>query len=212
MTNIDDLDLNKHYTYADYLTWNFWERVELIKGRLFKMSPAPNTYHQDILGKLFNPIFTFFNSGNCKVFPAPFDVRIPTPPAMKKNDEDIESVIQPDITVICDMEKIDRRGCLGAPDWIIEIASPSTKKKDMENKFELYETSGVKEYWMVFPEEREIKAYHLNDEMKFVPNKDNYLRDEISPHLFPELKIYLSDLFPEMSLSEEPWPENYVRL
>lgn len=208
---IEDLDLNKTYSYADYLGWFFHERIELIKGKIFKMSPAPNTYHQEISGNLFLKIGYYLANKDCKVFTAPFDVRLPRP-SDKVKDEEILSVIQPDITVICDKSKIDRRGCLGAPDWIIEILSPSTSKKDRNDKFDLYESSGVKEYWIVFPKKQKVLAYFLNDQGQYIESGSYSKKETISPVLFPELTIDLEPIFPELNLSEEPWPENYVRL
>jgi len=208
---IEDLDLNKTYSYADYLGWFFHERIELIKGKIFKMSPAPNTYHQEISTNLMLKIGYFLTNKNRKVFAAPFDVRLPRP-SDKIKDEEILSVIQPDITVICDKSKIDRRGCLGAPDWIIEILSPSTSKKDRNDKFDLYESSGVKEYWIVFPKKQKVLAYFLNDQGQYIESGSCSKKETISPVLFPELKIDLEPIFPELNLSEEPWPENYVRL
>ncbi len=134
---LQDLDLNKTYTYADYLKWFFEERIELIKGKIFKMLPAPSTYHQLISGNLFLKIGSFFEGDGCQVFTAPFDVRLPGS-SFDLKDEDILTVVQPDISIVCDKNKMDRKGCLGAPDWIIEILSPSTSQKDRIDKFELY--------------------------------------------------------------------------
>src|SRR5215217_1614082 len=148
ITDINQLDLEGTYTYADYLLWRFEERLELIKGKIFKMSPAPNRRHQTILGHLHLPIGSFFKNHYCQVFLAPFDVRLP-----KKNqntsDGKIYTVVQPDLCIICDESKLDDRGCLGAPDLIVEILSPGNSRKEMDNKFELYEECGVREYWLV---------------------------------------------------------------
>ena len=208
---LKDLDLDKTYTYADYLRWTFEEAVELIRGKVFKMSPAPNTYHQDISTKLLLKIGYYFGEKGCKVFHAPFDVRLPLPPGQIK-DEEIQNVVQPDISVICDRSKIDIRGCLGAPDWIIEIASPSTSKKDMKDKFEVYEFSGVKEYWIVFPQEQSVLIYTLNERGKYIGLPPLVKEDKVSPVLFPNLVIDLGEIFPEMDLAEEPWDEHYVRM
>jgi Uma2 family endonuclease len=126
-----DLDLSKSYTYADYLTWDFPERLELLLGKIFPMSPAPSTGHQDISSTLMGQIIQYFKNRGCKVFSAPFDVRLPSPSERKK-PEYIDTVVQPDLCVVCDLSKLDKRGCLGPPDWIIEIMSPSTSKKDAQ--------------------------------------------------------------------------------
>ena len=144
ITSLDQLDLTKKYTYADYLTWRFKERVELIKGKIFKMSPAPNTKHQTLLGKLYIQIAQSLETNPCQIFLAPFDVRL-----RSANRDSYETVVQPDICIICDPEKIDEKGAKGAPDLIIEILSPSTSRKDMRDKYALYEENGVIEYWVV---------------------------------------------------------------
>jgi Uma2 family endonuclease len=120
VTNINELDLNKRYTYEDYLTWQLDEMVELIKGKIYKMSPAPNRMHQTISRRLHGKLFEYFEFQSCLVYHAPFDVRLPLPPA-KTTDYKIDTVVQPDICVICDKDKLTPEGCLGAPDWIIEI-------------------------------------------------------------------------------------------
>ena len=152
ITKLSQLDLSKSYSYADYLTWKFQERLELIKGKIFKMSPAPRRIHQEISRDLLTEMNFFLKGGKCNVFSAPFDVRLP-----KSNAEDeIYTVVQPDICVVCDPSKLDDAGCVGAPDLIVEILSESTAKKDKTNKFELYQECGVKEYWIVSPTDQYI--------------------------------------------------------
>nr|WP_240049200.1 Uma2 family endonuclease [Mucilaginibacter psychrotolerans] len=136
---LSDLDINKTYTYADYLKWTFDERLELIKGKIFKMSPAPGSVHQIIFGAVFNSLYNHLKGKPCKVFSAPFDVRL------KKrfsDNKDITTVVQPDVCVVCDPAKIDIRGCLGAPDIMVEILSPGNNKKELQNKYEVYEEAG----------------------------------------------------------------------
>ncbi len=153
-----DLDMDKTYTYADYFKWKFEERVELIKGRIFKMSPAPGRKHQLISSRLHGYIFMFLNGSSCELYSAPFDVRFPR---KSKEDEDIITVLQPDICVVCDLTKLDDKGCLGAPDIVIEILSKSNNKKELKNKYEVYEEAGVKEYWVVYPDEPGIMIHTL---------------------------------------------------
>lgn len=154
-----DVDLNKLYTYADYFNWKFEERVELIKGKIFKMSPAPNQYHQIIVGKIYLELGVFLRKKPCKVFVAPFDVRLP---CKSNNDEDIITVLLPDICVVCDKTKLaDIRGCLGAPDIVVEVLSPANSRKELKNKYDVYEEAGVKEYWVVFPQEQTMLIYTL---------------------------------------------------
>ena len=139
------LDLDKIYSYADYFKWDFEERVELIKGKIFKMSPAPSLLHQVITRKMIIKIGVFLEHQPCQLFGAPFDVRFP---GKSKKDEDIITVLQPDLCVVCDPSKLDSRGCNGAPDIIVEILSPGNTTKEMNKKYEIYEEAGVKEYWI----------------------------------------------------------------
>lgn len=147
-----------HYTYADYCRWPEDERWELIDGVAYSMSPAPSVTHQSLLGELHLQIAGFLRGKPCRVFVAPFDVRLPR---NNENDEQVDTVVQPDLTVICDPEKLDKAGCRGAPDWLIEILSPSTAAKDQSLKRALYEKHGVREYWLAHPEDRTVAVYRL---------------------------------------------------
>lgn len=189
ITNINQLDLNGVYTYADYLLWKLEERVELFKGKIFKMSPAPNVKHQKISRNLTIEIGCLFKHKSCQLFSAPFDVRLP----QNKGDEQIFTVVQPDLCIICDPEKLDERGCIGAPDLVIEILSPGNSKKEMKNKFELYEEAGVREYWVVHPTEENVLVYVLeNGEFRASkPVVDDY----INSYIFPDLKVHTNDVF-----------------
>jgi Uma2 family endonuclease len=158
--SVEEPDPSLTYTYADYLQWKFEERVELIRGKIFKMSPAPNLKHQQVSGRMFNTIYNYLNGKTCQVFVAPFDVRLPI--RNKKKPEEISTVVQPNICVVCDESKLDERGVCGAPDLIIEILSPGNSKKEVRIKHELYEEAGVKEYWVVYPAEESIAVFHLN--------------------------------------------------
>ena len=158
VTKFSDLDLNKVYTYADYLTWQFDERVELIKGFIRKMSPAPSRKHQTLSLKLSVLLYNFLDKSKCNLFVAPFDVRLPIP--SKKKDT---TVVQPDLCIICDESKLDDQGCNGAPDLIIEIISIKNAKHDVDTKFRLYEEAGVMEYWIVYPEEKMVSLYYLEN-------------------------------------------------
>ncbi|WP_288371211.1 Uma2 family endonuclease [uncultured Algoriphagus sp.] len=150
------------YSYADYLTWQFDEVVELIKGKVFKKAAAaPKRIHQRISGELFLQIGNFLKSQKCQVYSAPFDVRFPK---KSKEDSQIFDVVQPDICVICDLDKLDDRGCLGAPDLIVEILSPSNNETELRYKFDLYESQGVKEYWIVSPENQTFTINTLIDQ------------------------------------------------
>ena len=150
---VEEPTANYTYTYADYLKFNFEERLELVKGRIMKMA-APNTKHQAVLGNLYYQFRNSLSKQSCAVFIAPFDVRLPI--QNNKKDNEITIVVQPDICVVCDQSKIDERGCLGAPDIVVEVLSPGNSKRELQNKFELYEEAGVLEYWIVAPAEEFI--------------------------------------------------------
>jgi len=190
ITNINQLDpLYGVYSYADYLLWKFKERVELFKGKLFKMS-APSAIHQEISMRLVGELYQFFKGKDCKVFHAPFDVRL-----LKESQEDknIYTVVQPDICVVCDPEKIDKRGCEGAPDLVIEILSPGNSKKEMKYKYALYEEAKVPEYWIIDPDHQNVLVYVLEDG-KYL-NPMNIVEGNITSQKFPTLKIHTDDIF-----------------
>jgi len=191
ITDISQLDLNKKYSYADYLMWQFDEMVELIKGKIFRMSPAPSTNHQKISSKLHGELYIYLKDKKCELYSAPFDVRLPKD---KNSDEEIYTVVQPDICVVCDPEKLDKKGCVGAPDLIVEISSNSTSKKDLTYKYEIYEQAGVKEYWIVKIEDQTLLIYTLVDGV-YQPSK-LFAKDEIvSPSLFEDFTLDLSEVF-----------------
>ena len=189
VTKLEDLDLSRQYTYADYVTWRFQERVELLRGWVAKMSPAPNRRHQTIVSNFFRIVSDHFHRSGCRVYTAPFDVRLPRTGGG-------ESVVQPDLCAICEESKLTEQGCTGAPDWVIEILSPGNSKREMRDKFALYEESGVREYWIVDPTHVSVQTYLLENE-KFVVGPLYYEDDEaeFGPSIFPTLKISGTDLF-----------------
>jgi Uma2 family endonuclease len=194
---IEEPDLSGTYTYSDYLTWSLPEMVELIRGKIFKMSPAPGSMHQKISMILTLKIGNFLTGKKCQLFVAPFDVRLPQLPN-RHNDKEIITVVQPDLCVVCDPEKIDERGCIGPPDWIIEILSKHTSAKDLRDKFQVYEDAGVKEYWVVHPQEQTVLVYLLNAKGKYEGRLTPYVRtDHIAAITLPGLVINLEEVFPE---------------
>ncbi len=185
ITDISQLDPNGTYTYADYVKWQFDEHVELVRGKILAMSPAPKRMHQSASGNLSYVVRHYFDDKSCQVYDAPFDVRLPV--QNRKRPDQIYTVVHPDICVVCDLTKLDDDGCLGAPDWIIEITSPRTAKYDFDEKFHLYEQSGVREYWIIQPKEKAVNVYVLEtDEFALV---DIYESGEIPCQLFPELIV-----------------------
>ncbi len=193
----DKLNPDGLYTYWDYLKWQFAERVELIRGRLFKMSPAPGSLHQTIAGNLFFRVNSIFWAKSCRVFPAPFDVRLPIAGNLKDS-----TVVQPDLCVVCDEAKLsDSRGCNGAPDLVAEILSPGNSRHEMDTKFHLYEESGVKEYWIIQPESRTVLVYHLiNGLYSGLPPFTEGM--ELHGLVFPDLRFPVDELFHKLPKRE----------
>lgn len=153
--------VKEKYSYADYLDWDDGERWELINGEAWNMSPAPNRRHQQISMLLSVDISNFLKGQTCEVYAAPFDVRFPSD--KETADNNIFNVVQPDLVVVCDRGKLDDRGCIGAPDLVVEIQSPSTSFKDESQKFLLYEQSGVREYWLINPMAQTLMVYILDN-------------------------------------------------
>ena len=149
--NLSQLDLNGTYSYADYLTWQFEQAVELIKGKIFPMA-APNRKHQIISREIHGIMYMFFQKAPCEFYAAPFDVRLYDKKKTIKANKDVFTVVQPDLCIICDETKLDDKGCIGAPDLIVEILSPGNSTKEMRTKKDLYAETGVREYWIIDPE------------------------------------------------------------
>jgi Uma2 family endonuclease len=195
ITELSQLDLTQTYSYADYLTWQFKEAIELIKGKIMLMSPAPNVNHQAISMNLSGVLSNFFKHKRCRVFAAPFDVRLYDRKKSILTSKEIHTVVQPDLCVICNPDILDKQGCNGAPDWIIEILSKGNSKREMQVKYQLYQESGVQEYWLVYPEQQAIHQFVL-DNNGLYQLKNMYAEDDkATPSLFPELAIDLADLF-----------------
>lgn len=183
---------DREYTYGDYLQWPDEERWEIIGGVPYDMSPAPSRKHQEISGELFFQLRSFFKDRSCRVFAAPFDVRLPQG---DEQDEDITNVVQPDLSIICDLDKLDERGCKGTPAVVIEIISPSTAKKELNEKFNLYERSAIPEYWVVFPGLNVIVVYSLDDEGKYQKTGEYAANQVLTSPLFPGLEVKLEEVF-----------------
>lgn len=154
------------FSYADYLTWQGEDLKEIINGIVYEFS-APFRKHAKATAKFLGKAWSFIDNrkGKCEIYTAPFDVRLP------KNgetaDDKIYNVVQPDICVICDHSKLDEKGCIGAPDLVVEVNSPSTSKRDLNQKFFLYESSGVNEYWVVYPEAQAVTVFILQPDGKY---------------------------------------------
>ena len=186
VTSIDQLDLNRTYTYADYLLWQLKEKIQLFKGKIFAMSPAPKRIHQDISRRLVRTMLGVFDEEcGCKLYYAPFDVRLSE-----------NTVVQPDVCVICDTSKLDERGCKGAPDLVVEILSPTNTENDTKQKFELYQESGVREYWVVYPF-ADYKAIHIYclENGKYIAQPPIIEGDTVTSIAFPSLSFSTKELF-----------------
>ncbi|MBI4767598.1 MAG: Uma2 family endonuclease [Deltaproteobacteria bacterium] len=180
------------FNYGDYLKWPADERWELINGVPFNMTPSPSRTHQEILIALLTKFYNFLENKDCKVYVAPFDVRLPEG---EEKEEEIKTVVQPDLVVVCDQNKLDDKGCLGAPDLIIEITSPSTARKDLKEKFTLYEKMGVKEYWIINPTDETVLVFHLDPQRQYGRPTVYSKEDTIQVGILNELSIPLKDIF-----------------
>lgn len=191
ITSIGQLDPDAWYTYTDYLRWRFVERVELIKGRLMRMSPAPSSTHQRVSAFLHYVLYGFFRGQRCQVFAAPFDVRLP----VGKKEGQVTTVVQPDLCVICDPGKIDEQGCNGAPDLVVEILSPGNGEREMGIKFEVYQEAGVLEYWIVDPSKHVVLQYVRNEAGIFTSLTPVTEGAELRSAVFTDLRFPLGEVF-----------------
>jgi len=189
-----NLDLSKRYTYADYLSWIDDVRRELIDGFIYVMS-APLRLHARITSRINTLIDSFISNrkGKCQIYHAPFDVRLPIEGS--KEDDKIYNVVQPDICVVCDLTKLDNRGCIGAPDLVVEVLSPSTSKKDWNEKFNLYEKAGVREYWIIDSKAKVVHIFLLQPDGKYNAGTIYNYTERAPVHIFEGLEIDLEELF-----------------
>lgn len=194
ITSLSQLDMNGTYSYADYLTWKFEEAIELIRGKIVKMA-APSRRHQGISRELNGRFFVHFQTNPCAFYAAPFDVRLYDKRKSEKVNKAIFTVVQPDICIICDESKLDDRGCLGAPDLIIEILSPGNSAKEMRTKKQLYEESQIREYLIFDPERETVHQFFLTESGLYSPPNIYINEDILACAIFPELKINLQEVF-----------------
>ncbi|MDH2997309.1 restriction endonuclease [Pasteurellaceae bacterium LFhippo2] len=188
IVSLSQLDLNGSYTYADYLSWKLKERIEIIKGKIMEMSPAPNRLHQRISMKLTIGFAKVFDNHQCQLYSAPFDVRF------LDEQGNIKTVVQPDLCVICDQTKLDHKGCIGAPDLVVEILSPGNSKREMKDKYELYQEQGVSEYWIVRPEEQNIQIFVLENG-RYIGIQPVVEGDVVTSVKFPALSFDTTGLY-----------------
>lgn len=193
ITNLSQLDLNGTYSYADYLKWQFEERVELLRGKIFPMSPAPSIKHQEIASNLHYSFRINFQHQDCKVYFSPIDVRLYNHKKSIRANKEVYTVVQPDLCVICDQSKLDKRGCNGAPELVVEILSPGNTRREMQDKFDLYQEAGVPEYWLVQPLEKVVLVYTLNEKEEYIGLRPA-IENIVSPYL-PDLKMTIDEVF-----------------
>jgi Uma2 family endonuclease len=187
--------VKKFYTYKDYCQFKDDKRREIINGVIYLMT-APLREHQEILSNLFGEFYNYLKGKRCKVYPAVFDVRLPKEGETK---DTVSTVVQPDIVVVCDKAKLDRKGCFGSPDLVIEILSPSTSKRDRTEKFELYQEHLIKEYWVVDPSNQFIARFFLDEDTNRYKEAEYFFRDDtLTPVIFPDFTIDLSEVFPSL--------------
>jgi Uma2 family endonuclease len=186
-----DIPEGRRFTYADYKNWELaqGERYELISGEACAMS-APSAYHQLILGELFRQFANYLTGKSCKVYPAPYEVRL-----FYQEDEQDDTVVQPDIAIVCDKNKRGKEGCRGAPDFVAEILSPANTAGEIRRKFNLYREAGVREYWELDPESKTLHTHYFKDSTIL----SHFYRssDTVKPAIFQDLEIALEPVFAE---------------
>ena len=195
---LEEPDLTGTYTARDYITWKSEELMELIRGKIFKMTPSPLRKHQQVSARIFLLIGPHF-SGPCEAYYAPLDVYLIHP---GEDWKETKNIFQPDLFVVCDPEKLHDRGCIGAPDLVVEILSSGTAKKDLGLKRDLYEEYGVKELWIVHPNDGTVAVHVLeNGKYHILPI---YAKGQIlqSP-TFPNLKFDLDEVFSGIDLDSD---------
>jgi Uma2 family endonuclease len=179
-----------YFTYSDYLQWEGDERWELIDGEAYLMAAAPRRAHQRVCGELFAQFHAFLKGKPCQVYDAPFDVRLDPYGAD-------DTVVQPDIVVVCDASKLDDYGCSGVPDLVVEIISPSSAVRDKVEKFRLYRRFGVKEYWIIDPDAKTLRVCLLRGG-KYT-TRDYGAGDSVPVAVLPGCVIELAEVFEEVT-------------
>lgn len=178
---------NKIYTYDDYLKFSEDAIVEIIDGRISAMAPAPSRMHQTMVSKLLIAIGKYIeeNKGDCEIYPAPFDVVLVNE---NESEENSRNIVQPDISVICDKSKLTDKGCVGSPDMIVEVVSPSNSRDDYIKKLNLYEEFRVREYWIVNPIKKSILVYTLSENGYEMPDSYTF-NDKVKVNIYNDLEI-----------------------
>ncbi|MCL1790888.1 MAG: Uma2 family endonuclease [Peptococcaceae bacterium] len=192
MSRVQEKQEDRKYSYQDYCAWDDKERWELIEGAPYNMSPAPSRFHQKISSNLHRQLANFLHDKSCEVYPAPFDVRL--------NAEGADdTVVQPDLVVICDRAKLDDHGCVGVPDMVVEITSPSTARHDRFIKFQMYRKAGVREFWIVDPETKTAQVFILENGQYIATMYGD--TDTVPVHVLEGCEIDLQDVFADLPIT-----------
>lgn len=198
---------DSHLTYRDYAAWDDGQRWELTRGTATSMGPAPSPTHQGFLMELCRQVGNYLEGKPCRAFPAPFDVRLPE---AGQSADDARTVLQPDLSVVCNEDKIDRRGCCGSPDVVFEILSPSTAPHDFLLKRELYEEHGVREYWLIDPLKPVVTLFCRAPAGGFGPAAIHRYKRRIASEVLEGLVLDFTGLYDEedlnIVLAEPPAP------
>ncbi len=187
-----DFNYEGRYSYADYLTWTLDERLELINGKIFRFNGTPNTNHQEVVRNIMSELYSSCYKNEWHLYHAPFDVRFPE---KSIKNEDVFTVLQPDLCMFKGMSRLDEAGGIGAPDITIEILAPNNNIKELKNKYQVYETNAVKEYWIFSPQNKTFLAYLLNKEGKYIPTRLMVEGDIYTTELLPGLELNLEEVF-----------------
>ena len=187
------LPQENRYTMAEALTWDEQDRIELIDGYPVMMAP-PSRVHQKISGELFGQLRDYLKGKKCEIYHAPFAVRLFERDG--ERPEDVDTLVEPDISVVCDPSKLDDIGCKGAPDLVMEILSPSTTRHDKFTKFNLYQRAGVREYWIIDPAEKSVQVFALEDG-RYTAKDFGAAGDRLRVNILEDCTIDLSQVFPE---------------
>lgn len=187
-----------YHNYADYLQW-LDNSYELIDGEAYFMAPAPNLEHQEVAGEVYFQLRSSLAGKKCRTFIAPIDVRLPR---QGETDDQINTVVQPDVLVVCDNNKLDRRGVRGAPDWVLEVLSPATASHDQIKKRDLYERHGVREYWLVHPTDRVLTIYLLQGK-EYTKPRIVELAGETAITVLDNIVIQWDDLLTRLPQTED---------
>lgn len=191
VSKVAEIDLSGIYSYAEYYRWKSQDRLELINGKIFRMNPASSLTHQRWCGYLYVKLYEYLADKKGEVFLAPFDVRIPD---RSSRDDDIFTVVQPDLLVVCKPEQLDERGCLGAPEVVIEVLSDGNNWRELIDKFKVYEAAGVKEYWIINPRRKHFFIYSLDQFGRLKSEGANMYNNGVLSQVFPDFRLNLKEL------------------